>query len=117
MQGSLAPRVFTKIAKPLAAHLSEQRVDVLIYLDDWPVTSRSPEATGEMLQTTVMISSLWGFLFTFDKSHKSPISIIHWLAILWDIRCETVVLSSDNILSTQQKRFVATVSKSFIRRK
>ena len=64
-----APRVFTKLLKPVLARLRHQGIRLIMYLDDMLVMAQSrEELEGHLLQITSLIEFL-GFLYCVYTNH------------------------------------------------
>ena len=50
-----APRIFTKVLKPVAAFLRRKAIRVLIYLDDFPLLAAAMEEAGRNTQLVVTL--------------------------------------------------------------
>ena len=93
---NIAPRVFTKITKTVAALLTGEGICTLMYLDDWLVQATSPSEVREATEKTIHICSTLGFQFNIPKSSLAPAQNINWLGMTWDSRAASLSLSPEN---------------------
>lgn len=63
----LTPSIFTEIAMLLVAKLTQQGVDILMYLADWLVTGDSKLTTLQMVTTTVNTTASWGLHINMES--------------------------------------------------
>ena len=113
---NIAPRIFSKMMKPVHVALARKGVHLLMYLDDWLVFAPSSEACAWMVEETLSVGAEMGLLFNLPKSHLSPSTSRQWLGLVWDSLTETVSLSEVNRLKCRSKLFRAIHSRSFTRR-
>ena len=77
-----APRVFTKLLKPVITFLRTRNIRLLIYLDDILIVGSDiktlQEQTGQVLG---LLQSL-GFIINFEKSVLTPLPVIEFLGLL-----------------------------------
>ena len=77
-----APRIFTKLLKPVFAYLRSQRYDSVIYLDDTLLIGNSyQEALDNITQTAQLLYNL-GFTIYPDKS-SSLLKLFNSLDLFW----------------------------------
>ena len=69
---SLAPWVFTMIARELGKVLRSMGIRIRMYLDDWLVLADSQERCGRHMKTLLSATSHLGFLTNLDKSDLTP---------------------------------------------
>ena len=74
-----APRLFTKVLKPILASLRHSGHLVLAYLDDTIIIGKSRTATQKAVRATVEIFSKLGFIIHPDKSVLDPTQDIEFL--------------------------------------
>ena len=110
---NIAPRVFTKLTKVLAALLASRGLQVLMYLDDWLVQAASFRAAQEATTTTIALAESLGFAFNLPKSSLVPAQRLVWLGASWDTAAATVGLSMENQRRLVRKLRLAVVSRSF----
>ncbi|MEL7522376.1 MAG: reverse transcriptase domain-containing protein, partial [Cyanobacteria bacterium J06553_1] len=113
---NIAPRVFTRILRPVHNALAQAGVQMLMYLDDWLVFASSAEECNTMVETTLQIGRRMGLLFNLDKSHLLPTKRIQWLGMIWDSVSSTLSLSEDNRMRCRKKLFRAIHTYTLSRR-
>lgn len=74
-----APRVFTKMLKPVVAWLQAQGVRLVIYLDDFLLMAEAIPLLLKHLDLTVGILRFLGFLLNEKKSVFTPSQVIEFL--------------------------------------
>lgn len=89
---SSAPRLFTKILKPILAHLRGLGIRVVAYLDDFLVLG--PDSTSLTRDVEYVIATLQdaGFVINFPKSIISPKQTMEYLGLVIDSVALTVTL-------------------------
>ena len=82
---SIAPRVFTKILKPILGMLRKAMIRVHAYLDDWIMRLHST-VMGQRTATVVvhLLRSL-GWLINFPKSFLYPRSLFEFIGLEWNL--------------------------------
>jgi len=100
---SQSPRVFTKVLKPVIAHLRKQGVRMLTYLDDSLVMNKTREGLSQdMGKVRDLLQSL-GFLINIEKSQFLPVQEIEFLGVIVNSREMTLKVPADkkeNMLSS-----------------
>ena len=81
---NVAPRVFTKLLKPVVAWLRGQGIRLIIYLDDILIMASSVELVKQHKQITIRLLESLGFLINYDKSMLIPTQKIQFLGLLID---------------------------------
>lgn len=99
--------VFTKLSKVLKAELTGMGVNSLFSLDDWLVTGDSFQAATFMVNTTIQVAQLMGFLYNFPKSSLMPSQSLIWLGMVWNTRRQSLQPSDDHWNRIMWKRFRA----------
>ena len=113
---NLAPRVFTKILRPIHSMLAARGVTLLMYLDDWLVYAPSRSQCEAMVKTTLEVGAQVGLAFNLTKSHLTPTQSITWLGMLWESSSSTMALSKDNQERCRKQVSLALQSSSLTRR-
>jgi len=67
-----APRVFTKLLRPIMAHLHQQGIRSVIYLDDLLLMAQRKDLLISHVAQTVHLLEQLGFLVNQEKSQLSP---------------------------------------------
>ncbi len=94
---SSAPRVFTKLLKPLLAYLREQGVLILNYIDDLLIVARSRAQCLLHLQWTLDLFHRVGFSIHPEKGQLSPSRRVKFLGFIIDSQSMTVELPPDKL--------------------
>ena len=79
---SSAPRIFTKLLKPVAALLRKQGYRIIIYLDDFLLLASSKEEALRLSEMTLSPLQSLGFLMNWTKSTLSPNLSITYLGFV-----------------------------------
>jgi len=87
---STAPAFFTRLLRPVAAHLHALGVRILRYLDDFLIWAMSRDACQRAARRAVRLLERLGFLINWDKSCLEPAQEVEYLGFLW--RSDTMTL-------------------------
>ena len=90
-----APRIFTKVLKPVAAFLRRKAIRVLIYLDDFLLLAATVEEAVENTQLVVTLLQSLGFTINLKKSLLVPTQVITFLGFQVDSMCMMISLPAD----------------------
>ena len=94
---TIAPRVFTKILKPLLAHLRAKGLRLVAYLDDILVIGKNQgEAEEAYRQTKSHLDSL-GFVVNREKSQPAASQIIKFLGFIVNFRLMSFKLPTEKV--------------------
>ena len=105
---SSAPRVFTKVMKPIVATLRSKGIKIVIYLDDLAIISASHTlALAELHEVITTLESL-GFIINREKSQLVPSQVIEFLGFKINSITMTVFLSDEKV-----DDFVSKVTKLY----
>lgn len=96
-----APRLFTKVLKPILASLRSSGHLVLAYLDDTIIIGKSRAATLQAVQATVKIFSRLGFIIHPEKSVLEPRQELEFLG--YQLNTATMKISLPNSKSADIK--------------
>ena len=113
---NIAPRVFTKILRPVHARLANMGVNILMYLDDWMVFAPTHHQCAEMVKLTLQVGEEMGLAFNLAKSSLLPTQSLQWLGMTWDTTTTTLALSEDNQRRCLKQVVRALHSTTFTRR-
>ena len=113
---NIAPRVFTKVLRPVHARLATMGVNIMMYLDDWLVFAPTRHDCAEMVRLTLQLGSEMGLAFNLEKSSLHPTQTLQWLGMSWDTTHSTLALSRDNQLRCKKQVFRALHSSTLTRR-
>lgn len=74
-----SPRIFTKLMKPILAHLREQNVQVMMYIDDALIVHNSFNNCIESTEKFMSLITSLGFHISEEKSQMVPSTQIDYL--------------------------------------
>ena len=83
---SCAPRVFTKILKPVVAYLRERSVRLISYIDDILIMAPSEQLAKDHLLLTLDLLEILGFLINYPKCVLHPTQNIDFLGFVVNSR-------------------------------
>ena len=111
---NVAPRIFTKLTRPIVEELRSRGIFVLVYLDDWLVWAPSAQLCHLHTQILLEVLHRRGFHVNVRKSRLVPAQSFQWLGVHWDTRAATVSLPREKVpsLSRDLLRFLARTSIS-----
>jgi hypothetical protein len=92
-----APRVFTKVMKPVIGLLRQLGIRVIIYLDDMLIMAETQEMDKCHAATTVNLLESLGFTINYQKSVLIPTTTIEFLGFLVDSKTLTLSLPKEKI--------------------
>ena len=105
-----APRIFTKLLKPVAAFLRKQGVRMILYLDDFLILgSTYQEAQSHTAMAVTLLESL-GFTINQEKSCLIPTQIITFLGFVIDSTVETLSLPQEKVVKVKSLCMKATLT-------
>lgn len=81
---NIAPYVFTKVLRPVVAHLRQQKWQSVIFLDDCLVFSNTEEKCKDNVKFTIEIFEKLGFTINREKSQLTPCKVIRFLGFIYD---------------------------------
>ena len=90
---SSAPRIFTKVLKPVFASLRKHGHQIIGYIDDSLVVSNTAEELMSSVQTAANLFDSLGFTINLQKSVLRPTQQIEYLGFILDSCNMTVSLS------------------------
>ncbi len=79
-----APRVFTKILKPILSILRRQGLRIIVFLDDILIINATTEGLTADVQFCITLLQLLGFIINFKKSALPPVQQIDFLGLTLD---------------------------------
>ena len=94
---SLAPRVFTKILKPVYASLRFQNIRVIYYIDDTLIIAKSSDQCSRHAHEVCNLLSRVGFTVNQAKSQLIPSQQIQFLGFVVDSVSMTLSLPADKV--------------------
>lgn len=89
---NIAPYIFTKLMKPVMAHLRSQGHQTVSYLDDCYVTDISASGCLHSVNSIIDLYTKLGLLVNFTKSQLQPSKCVKFLGFLLDSRDMSVTL-------------------------
>ena len=90
-----APRIFTKVLKPVVASLRRQGIRIVIYLDDILIIASSRNECIQHLNITIALLTSLGFIINEEKSCLVPSREILFLGFILDSRSMTVKIAAN----------------------
>lgn len=94
---SLAPRVFTKVLKPVIATLRFRGIRLVVFIDDILVIASSAQQCSDHLAEALALLRSLGFTINFKKSNLTPVSNIIYLGFLINSVSMKLFLPEDKI--------------------
>lgn len=88
---SVAPRLYTKLNKPIVAYLRSNGVLVVSYLDDMLVLGRAYDECMSSLRKVMSLLETLGFKINVEKSQLIPSQVVRYLGFI--INSSTMTLS------------------------
>ena len=79
-----APRIFTKILKPVTGILRKMGIRIIVYLDDMLIMNSTLEGARKDIMILKSILENLGFLINMEKSIFVPVQIFEFLGIIVD---------------------------------
>lgn len=92
-----APRVFTKILRPLAAKLRKQGIRIVIYLDDILIMAQSKDLLRSHMRVLAHELECLGFKLNQNKCVWTPTQTIEYLGFLINSVKMTISLPDDKL--------------------
>ena len=77
-----APRIFTKLLKPVVAYLRTRNIRLLIYLDDILIIGSSVQILREHTALVIELLQNLGFIINYEKSLLTPTPVLEFLGFL-----------------------------------
>ena len=97
---SLAPRVFTKVFKPIISHLRLPGLRIIIFLDDILLVASSKQKCLDQLQFLRQLITDLGFIVNDKKSQLEPSTKLTFLGFIIDSLDMKLYLPQDKIHKT-----------------
>ena len=94
---SSAPRVFTKLMKPVMALLRQQGIRSVIFLDDILLMAESRLELEQWTQETLALLRLLGFRINWEKSQLVPTQVITYLGFIIDATRMKLTLPEEKV--------------------
>ena len=99
-----APRVFTKLMKPVVALLRQQGIRLIIHLDDILIMAESSDLVLHQAASALNLLESLGFIVNYEKSHLVPTQEIEFLGLLVNSKNLTLILPGEKLRKIR-KRF------------
>lgn len=96
-----APRIFTKLMKPVVSLLRRSGVRLIIYLDDILFMNQSPLGLQRDMSTALHLLENLGFVVNLTKSHFTPTQSLEFLGFQVNTIAMTLVLPQHKVKSIQ----------------
>lgn len=77
-----APRVFTKVMKPVVGFIRSKGVRCVVYIDDFLLMHQKKQDLIEQTALTLNLLEALGFLVNYSKSHLQPSQRIEYLGFM-----------------------------------
>ena len=94
-----APRLFTKVLKPVVALLRRARVRLIIYLDDLLFMNQSKDGLGLDMATARYLLENLGFVINLEKSSFVPTQNMEFLGFVVNTQAMTLLLPNSKVES------------------
>ena len=94
---SSAPRIFTKLLKPVMALLRKKGIRCIIFLDDLLIMGKVRKELESLSQEIILLLQLLGFRINFEKSHLTPTQTIKYLGFWIDSTKMIISLPEDKV--------------------
>ena len=108
---SIAPRVFTKVLKPILGMLRKAMVRVHAYLDDWIMRLHTPQMGYRTAFVTVLLLRSLGWLVNFPKSFLFPRIQFEFIGLEWNLQANYVKPRLEKILKLKKSCRIAQPGK------
>ncbi len=92
-----APRVFTKVLKPLLALLCKQGIHIIVFLDDILIINDTAVGLEKDVAFCVTLLQLLGFVINFKKSALKPVQCLVFLGLTLDTMSLKLFVPTDKI--------------------
>jgi len=112
-----APRVFTKIMKPVVVMLCKTGVRLIVYLDDILIMAESKQLENRHAQLVFSTLENLGFVVNYEKSVMIPSPVMEFLGFLVDSTTMTLALPPEKVRKIQQECQKALTVSSLTLRK
>jgi hypothetical protein len=87
-----APRVFTKILKPVVGFLQQQGLRLVVYLDDILIIGSSEVETRKAVKMVVDLFEFLGFVIQLEKSVTEPSQSLEYIGLVVDANAMSFTL-------------------------
>lgn len=98
-----APRVFSKIMKPVIGMLRKMGVRLIVYLDDILIMAESKQLATQHAQLVASTLENLGFVVNYEKSVLTPSLQMEFLGFLVDSKTLTLALPHEKVRKIQRE--------------
>jgi hypothetical protein len=98
-----APRVFTKLMKPVVGALRQRGIRLIIYLDDILIMAESHDLALHHAASTLNLLEGLGFIVNYQKSQLLPCQEMEFLEFLIDSNAMTLQLPGEKLRKIRRK--------------
>ena len=113
---NIAPRVFTRLLKPVTAFLRKRGARIVIYLDDILIIGSKIEETRRFTEMAMSLLESLGFIINREKSILKPTQVLTFLGFTINSVNMTLNLPHDKVTAIQsQCRQLLTLSSVTLR--
>ena len=99
---SLAPRVFTRILRPIVAKLRSEGIRTVIYLDDLLLIHHQKDRLTEIFNYVRRLLSSLGFIVKLEKCSPEPTHRLVFLGAVLDTTSMSIALPDEQVTRIQQ---------------
>ena len=92
-----APRIFTKLLKPVAAYLRKKAIRILMYLDDFLLLGQTREEATQNTHVVVGLLQSLGFTINTEKSTMNPTQELTFLGFVINSVNMTISLPPEKV--------------------
>ena len=104
-----APRLFTKLLKPIYATLRVEGISILGYIDDTFLVAQNKQECEKAVNRVIQLLTELGFVVNLGKSVLEPTARIMFLGYIFDSASMTITLSEDK--KTKMKEVCGAVKR------
>ncbi|CAB4013557.1 Hypothetical predicted protein [Paramuricea clavata] len=98
-----APRVFTKLMKPVVGALRQRGIRLIIYLDDILIMAESHDLASHHAALTLNLLEGLGFIVNYQKSQLLPCQEMEFLGFLIDSNAMILQLPGEKLRKIRRK--------------
>ena len=96
-----APRIFTKLMKPVVALLRRSGIRLIIYLDDILFINQTPTGLQRDMSAAIHLLENLGFVINLTKSQLKPTQTLEFLGFIVDTKNMTLVLPQGKVTAIE----------------
>ena len=113
----IAPWVFIKILRPVAAQLRELGVIIIVYIDDILIIAETPELLRDHTMGLIYLFENLGFIIGYNKCVLEPTQLIDFLGFMTDLTRQELHLPAEKIKKIRAEARKLSASTSTTARK